>query len=101
MPAAKTVLLPRVVEVPLQRWQDVPGSKLRPWSVLGAGVELIVPVLVAMYLGYRLDRWLETEPWFLIGMSVLGIATGFVQFFRSVLPRRSGGSPGWTRAASR
>jgi F0F1-type ATP synthase assembly protein I len=72
------------------------GPGPSPLRFVGIGAELIAPVLVAMYLGHRLDLWLETDPWFLIGGAVLGIVTGFVQFFRSVLPGgpRGPASPG-------
>lgn len=63
------------------------GPGPSPLRFVGIGAELIAPVLVAMYLGHRLDLWLETDPWFLIGGAVLGIVTGFVKFFRSVLPK--------------
>lgn len=72
-----------------------PGSGSSPMRFVGVGVELIVPILVGLYLGYRLDDWLEIGPFGLVGGAVLGIVTGFVQFFRSVLPPRGrGGDPG-------
>ena len=67
------------------------GGGLSPMRFVGVGVELIVPILVGMYVGHRLDGWLEIEPWGLVGGAVLGILTGFVQFFRSVLPPRPRG----------
>ena len=70
------------------------GGGLSPMRFVGVGFELIVPILVGLYLGHRLDGWLEIEPWGLVGGAVLGMLTGFVQFFRSVLPpRRRGGGP--------
>jgi dolichyl-phosphate beta-glucosyltransferase len=30
----------RVHEVPLLRWTDVPGSKVRPWDFVRSGLEL-------------------------------------------------------------
>ena len=35
--------------------------------------------------GYLLDRWLGTEPWFLLGLSVAGIGVGFYAFLRTVM----------------
>jgi ATP synthase protein I len=61
---------------------------------IGIGSELIVPILVGVYLGYRLDAWLGTGPWGLVGLSILGMVTGFVQFLRSVLPPAGQGSRG-------
>jgi ATP synthase protein I len=63
------------------------GSALR---FVGVGFELVVPLLVGVYGGYKLDGWLGTEPWLLIVGSVLGMAAGFLNFFRAVLPRKGG-----------
>ena len=41
---ARATALPverRVYEVPLLRWTDVPGSKVRPWDFLRSGLELV------------------------------------------------------------
>lgn len=34
--------------------------------------------------GYFLDKWLGTQPWFLLGLSVAGIGVGFYAFLRTV-----------------
>jgi ATP synthase protein I len=60
---------------------------------VGLGFELVVPVLVALYVGYRLDHWLGTRPWLMLVGAVLGMAVGFLGFFRKVLPP-AGGSKG-------
>lgn len=73
---------------------SVPGSggfTPSPLRFAGIGAELVGPILVAVYIGYRLDAWLGTGPWLLVAFAVLGIVTGFVQFFRSVLPPRDRG----------
>jgi len=31
----------RIMEVPLEEWTDVPGSRVRPWGALRAGLELV------------------------------------------------------------
>ncbi len=36
-------------------------------------------------LGYLLDRWLKTDPWFLIGGLVLGLVGGTIKFVRDGL----------------
>jgi F0F1-type ATP synthase assembly protein I len=33
-------------------------------------------------VGWVLDRWLQTAPWFLVGGIVLGAIAGFYQFVR-------------------
>ncbi len=69
-----------------------------PWSFVGLGFEIVVPILAGVFLGDRLDRWLGTRPWLLVVGAVLGMAAGFFSFFRAVLPRERGsGRGGGTR----
>jgi F0F1-type ATP synthase assembly protein I len=57
---------------------------------MGLGMEIAVPIVLCMYVGYRVDRWLETSPWWFLVGAFLGIAVGFYNFFRRVLPPRRG-----------
>jgi F0F1-type ATP synthase assembly protein I len=57
----------------------------------GLGFELIGPIVLLAYVGYRLDRWLETRPWFLAGGLLLGIVVSMVGFFRRVWPTQNDG----------
>lgn len=59
-----------------------------PRALAGLGVELVVPIVVFMYIGYRMDRWLETSPWLFVVGSFLGIAISFYNLFRRVMPDR-------------
>jgi F0F1-type ATP synthase assembly protein I len=61
-----------------------------PWSYVGLGFQIAVPLLVGVYLGRRLDAWLGTEPWLLLAGAIMGMAAGFLGFFRTVLPPRGG-----------
>lgn len=47
-----------------------------------AGYTLISALLVCGGLGYGLDYWLGTWPWFLTGGLLLGIVVGFFQLAR-------------------
>ena len=47
-----------------------------------AGAELLVPILVACFIGYQLDGWLETKPIFLIIMLLLGMGAGFLNVYK-------------------
>ncbi len=50
---------------------------------LRAGAELITSIAAGGLIGYGLDQWLDTKPIFLIIMLLLGIATGFVNVWRT------------------
>ena len=73
---------------------NVAPGPASPFRFVGVGFELIVPLLVAGWIGWRLDRWLGTSPWLLLGGTLLGMAAGFLAFFRSVLPPRGGTGAG-------
>ncbi len=49
------------------------------------GTMLIVPMLVLGAIGYFLDRRFGLSPWLLLAGLILGMATGFLNFFRLVL----------------
>ena len=51
---------------------------------LALGATLAGSVLGGVALGYALDRWLGTSPWFLLGGSILGIASGLIQLYKTV-----------------
>jgi F0F1-type ATP synthase assembly protein I len=45
-----------------------------------------------MCAGYLLDGWVESQPWFLLGGALVGIAVGMYNLFRRVLPPKEDGS---------
>ncbi len=47
------------------------------------GVELTVATGVGTLMGYVLDRWLETSPWFLAAGVVFGGAAGCLNVYRA------------------
>ncbi len=57
------------------------------------GTMLVAPMLVLGWVGYILDRKLDTRPWLLLAGLIVGMATGFVNFIRIVLSP-PGGGPG-------
>lgn len=61
-----------------------------PKALFGLGFEIAVPIVLLMYVGYRLDGWWETTPWLFLVGAILGIAIGFYNFFKRVLPPRKG-----------
>lgn len=64
------------------------GPNLNPMRFIGIGFELIAPVLAGMFIGYKLDAWLGTKPWLFLLLVLMGIAAGYLNFFRQVLPSR-------------
>jgi F0F1-type ATP synthase assembly protein I len=58
-----------------------------------AGTELVIPMLLFGAAGYLLDRRLRCAPWLLLAGLLLGMAAGFLNFFRLVLGRREDGPP--------
>jgi ATP synthase protein I len=58
------------------------GSALAfAWRV---GVELVGAIVVAVFLGWVMDRWLGTRPWGMIGFFFLGVAAGLLNVYRAV-----------------
>ena len=45
--------------------------------------EMVAAVFVASLIGYYLDKWLETEPFFLIFLFFLGAVTGILNVVRT------------------
>ncbi len=45
------------------------------------GICMVASILIGMVMGYYLDRWLGTAPWFLLIFLVLGIISGFRNIF--------------------
>jgi F0F1-type ATP synthase assembly protein I len=56
-----------------------------------AGYTLIGAILLLGGLGYAVDRWRGTAPWFLLAGLLLGIVVGFYELARTVW--RSGRPP--------
>ncbi len=57
---------------------------------LRVGVELLAALVVAIAIGWGLDRWLHTMPLFLIIFVLLGGAAGVANLWRMVSPGRPG-----------
>ncbi len=67
------------------------GRRPSPYDYTSLGFEVVAPVVLLMIAGYALDGWIDSEPWFLLGGALLGIALGMYNLFRRVLPPRDGG----------
>ena len=60
------------------------GPPISPRKLTGIGLEMVVPIVLFIYVGHRLDLWLESEPWFMVGGALIGIAVGFYSLYRAV-----------------
>jgi ATP synthase protein I len=64
-----------------------PGEK-SAWTALAElssiGFAMVLATVIGLAGGYFLDQWLGTKPWLLLIGLGLGIAAGFVMFFRAV-----------------
>jgi len=50
----------------------------------GASYTLIGAIILLGGIGYALDRWLITSPWFLLGGLSLGLIVGFWELAKTV-----------------
>ena len=41
------------------------------------GISMVAATIIGLAMGYYLDKWLETSPWFTLIFLVLGIIAGF------------------------
>ena len=48
------------------------------------GLEMGLSVVVGAAIGYYLDKWLHTEPWFLIIFFLFGVVAGFRSLYRAL-----------------
>jgi F0F1-type ATP synthase assembly protein I len=55
------------------------------WQHATMGLELVGYVLAFTGLGYLLDWWLGTTPWFTLGGALLGITGGLTKTIRDAL----------------
>lgn len=64
------------------------GSSGRDFRKLAeaSSIGLILPssIVVGLFFGYLLDKWLGTRPWMLLIFLALGVVSGFLSLFRAV-----------------
>jgi F0F1-type ATP synthase assembly protein I len=63
---------------------DVPKKKSQKRNNAGAqaGMEFVLCIAFASFIGYQLDQWLNSLPLFLIGMFIFGTAAGFWSLYK-------------------
>ena len=55
-------------------------SETRGWAI---GIEFVGTVLVGAFIGYLLDTWLNTTPWLMLVLLVLGFAAGTMRAMKT------------------
>jgi F0F1-type ATP synthase assembly protein I len=55
--------------------------------VAAASYALIGAIILLGGIGYGVDRWLGSSPWFLLAGLLLGIIVGFFELAKTVWPR--------------
>ncbi len=69
--------------------RDDPSQGMSPWGIgTRVGVEMVSALVVALAIGWALDRWLGTRPLFLAVFVLLGGAAGVLNVWRMFAPRR-------------
>lgn len=59
------------------------GVQMGPYLTLG--LQLAITVVVCFFLGRWLDGIFGTAPWLMIAGLALGVAGGFISFFRTAI----------------
>jgi ATP synthase protein I len=57
------------------------------------GLMLPSSIIVGLFFGYVLDRWLGTAPWLLLIFTVLGVVSGLLSLFRALKKYEKDQSP--------
>ena len=57
-----------------------PRMKTSQNDALGHGMDAALTILLFFGIGFALDRWLGTMPWFIIGMTLLASVGYFLKF---------------------
>lgn len=45
------------------------------------GIAMVAAILIGLFIGYQLDKWLDTSPWFTLIFLIFGIISGFRNIF--------------------
>ena len=61
---------------------------VRAGPVASASYTLIGAIILLGGIGYAIDRWLGTQPWFLLAGLLLGLVVGFYELAKAVWPRQ-------------
>jgi len=62
--------------------QNAPGDSKMAAAGLRMSLELVVGIVFGLGLGWTLDHWLGTKPWFMIICMFLGLGAGIANILR-------------------
>lgn len=54
------------------------------------GIQLVVSTVVGLAIGWVIDKYMHTAPWFTIIFFFLGVAAGFIELFRFIRRKDEG-----------
>ncbi len=75
---------PSVVNISLMSENDEQEVTRKTGLVYAAAFAIVGAVVVCLFIGWVLDRWFGTSPWFVVGGIVLGAVVGFYEFIRVI-----------------
>jgi F0F1-type ATP synthase assembly protein I len=64
------------------------SKKPNAWALASEGTQLAVTLLLCFYLGYKVDEWKGTQPWFTLSGAVVGMTVGLYNFLRRFLTKK-------------
>lgn len=70
---------------PSGKGDDVQTSKAGVGQAFRIGIDMLSALMVGTFMGWYLDRWLDTKPWFLIIFLFLGGAAGILNVYRTAM----------------
>ncbi len=73
---------------------DVSGRARAMGQALRLATELVAGVVVGGFIGWALDRWLETTPVLMVVFLLLGAAAGIMNVIRTAKAMQQGVPPG-------
>jgi ATP synthase protein I len=73
---------------------EVAGRGRAMGQALRLATELVAGVVVGGFIGWALDRWLETKPFLMVVFLLLGAAAGILNVIRTAKAMQEGVPPG-------
>lgn len=64
--------------------QSLQDNVARSGAVAGASYTLVGAIILLGGIGYAIDIWQDTSPWFLVSGLALGIIVGFYELIKTV-----------------